>query len=106
MVGESCDVFTTSVLVIQMFAVSCVKVQVLTHLFVKVTTSTRKQRRDLFSFRVKLPLTTKGRGNLATYLQLRDSTRELTLFVYFYTILSMFNNKQETVITNSLLLLS
>jgi len=38
MVGESCDVFTIQVLVVQTFAVSCVKIQALTHLFVKVHT--------------------------------------------------------------------
>jgi len=38
MVGESCDDFTIQVLVAQMFAVSCLKIQALTHLFVKVHT--------------------------------------------------------------------
>jgi len=38
MVGESCNVFAVQVLVVQMFAVSCVKIQALTHLFVKVHT--------------------------------------------------------------------
>jgi len=37
MVGESCDVFATRVLVVQTFAVSCVKIQALTH-FIKVQT--------------------------------------------------------------------
>jgi len=35
MVGESCDIFAVQVLVVQTFAV-CVKIQALTHLFVKV----------------------------------------------------------------------
>jgi len=43
MVGESCDVFEIQVLIVQMFAVSCVKIQVLTHLFVKVPILTRRQ---------------------------------------------------------------
>jgi len=43
MVGESYDGFTIQVLVVQTFAVSCVKIQALTHLFVKVG-SGRRQR--------------------------------------------------------------
>jgi len=38
MVGGSCDVVAIQVLVVQTFAVSCVKIQELTHLFVKVHT--------------------------------------------------------------------
>jgi len=38
MFGESCDGFAIQVLVVQTFAVSCVKIQALTHLFVKVHT--------------------------------------------------------------------
>jgi len=38
MVGKSCDVFAIQVLVVQTFAVSCVTIQALTHLFVKVHT--------------------------------------------------------------------
>jgi len=38
MVGESCDVFAIQVLVVQTYAVSCVKIQAITHLFVKVHT--------------------------------------------------------------------
>jgi len=36
MVGESCDVFAIRVLIVQTFAVSCVNIQALTHLFVKI----------------------------------------------------------------------
>jgi len=38
MVGESCDVFATQVLAVQLqtFAESCVKIQALTHLIVQV----------------------------------------------------------------------
>jgi len=38
MVGESCNVFAVQVLVVQTFAVSCVKIQALTHLLVKENT--------------------------------------------------------------------
>jgi len=38
MVGESCDVFAIRVLVAQTFAVSCVKIQALSHLIIKVHT--------------------------------------------------------------------
>jgi len=80
------------VLVVQTFAVSWV-----------IPISTRKQQKNLFDLRVKLPLvttilTTKGKGNLATYLQLKEKTSEL---VCFYTT----TTSRDTVITNFLRLL-
>jgi len=61
------------VLAVQTFAVSCVKIQALTHLrvFVKVHNYLdQESAKELFDLRVKLPLvttilTTKGKGNLA-----------------------------------------
>jgi len=55
------------------FAISCVKIQALIHLFVKVHTGTyryQEKRKNLFGLQVKLPLvttilTTKGKGNPA-----------------------------------------
>jgi len=57
--------------------------------------STRRQRKNLFGLRVKPQLvttilTTKGKGNPATYVQLKKQQA----FVCFYSIPLMFNNKQ------------
>jgi len=91
MVGESCDVFAIRVLIVQTFAV-CVKIQARTHLFVKVHIpfSTRRQRKNFYGLRVKLPLattilTTEGKGIPATYLQLKEPTSEL-VYLFLYTI--------------------
>jgi len=61
-------------------------------------TLTRRQDRDLFDLRVKLPLvtnilTTKGRGNPAAYLQLKEIISELVCLSLHYLLI--FNIKQE-----------
>jgi len=75
----------------QTFAISCVKIQALIYLFVKVHTYLdQKTAKELFGLRVKLPLvitilTTKANGNPATYLQLKKTTSELVCFFLHYS---------------------
>jgi len=89
MVGESCDVFAIRVLVVQTFAVSCVKIQaLLIYLSRYIPILTRRQRKNLFGLRVQQPLvttilTTKGKGNPATYLPTTQRNNKRTcLFVF------------------------
>jgi len=87
--------FAIRVLVVQAFAVLCLKIKALTHLFAKVHTyldqETAKQRNNLFGLRVKLPivttiLTTKGKGNSTASVQLKETTSELVCLFLHYSI--------------------
>jgi len=88
MVGESCDVFAYKYLLYKRLQYHVWKSRyLLIYLSRCIPISTRRQRKNLFGFRVKMPLvttilTTKGKGNPATYLQLKKTTSELVcLFV-------------------------
>jgi len=101
MVGESCDVFAIQVLAVQTFAVSCVNNEHPgTYLFIKVPYLSRpgNSERTFLVFEsschLLLPfsiLTTKGKGNPATYLQLKETTSELVcLFLHYFIYYSIY----------------
>jgi len=103
MFGESCDVFAIQVLVVQTFAVSCVKIQPLTHLFVKVhiyldqeTAKERSSNQAVTCYYHSNHYRKRQSRYLPTY---KSKKQQANLFVYFYAILLMLTTSRETVIT-------